>query len=317
MESRSAVTGYNRHDHGAGGGHVLPGEGTEPRTSDVTDNDGPWSLVGTGSTNKEGNSPPQFNQATPHSLSMAENSSPGQNIGPTVTADDKDARTLSYRFEGRDAALFDFITSSGQIRTKRGVAYNHEDPACGYTGTGDDTSCTYFVTVVASDRAGGSDALRVAINVTDRDERPSPPARPTVQPTAKTRTSLDVSWSKPTNTGPTITSYIVEYRIKGSGASFSTDGIPDDGDAGTVTGTSTTISGNSTENDAAGSPIPWLTPGISYEVRVRAVSTEGTSEWSTFGTGITNAGNKEPVFRDRNTDVTPVGILRHHYKEFE
>ena len=73
-----------------------------------------------------------------------------------------------------------------------------------------------------------------------------------------------------------------------------------------ITGTSTTISGNSTETDAQDIPIPWLTAGTSYEVRVRATSDEGTGGWSPLGTGSTNVGNREPVFRDR-TDETPVG----------
>ena len=266
--------------------------------TDLTSNDGPWSLVGTGSTNKSDNSSPNFTQTAPYTLNMAENSSSGQSVGVRVTADDADSRTLSYRFEGRDASLFDFNSSTGQIRTKRGVTYNHEDPACGYPGTGANTACTYYVTVVAIDGAGGSDALRVAISVTDRTELPSAPARPTVSPTANSRMSLDVSWSEPVNTGPAITSYTVEYRRKGSSDDFSSDGVPD-----TVTGTSTTISGTDSANDNA----PWLTAGTSYEVRVRATSDEGTGGWSPLGTGSTNAGNREPVFRDRNIDTTPVG----------
>ncbi len=282
--------------------------------TDVTSNDGPWSLVGIGSTNKEGNSPPSFAQSAPHSLSMVENSLPGESVGARVTADDADSRALGYEFDGRDADLFDFNTSTGQIRTKRGVTYNYEDPACGYVAPASPqgaTMCTYYVTVVAFDDAGGSDALRVAITVTDRTETPSAPARPTVRPTANSRTSLDVSWSEPANTGPAISSYTVEYRLKGSNDTFSTDGIPDDEDdntpPGTVTGTSTTISGNSSNTDADDNPIPWLTAGTSYEVRVRAINGEGTGGWSPFGTGSTNAGNREPVFRDRNIDDTPVG----------
>ena len=265
--------------------------------TDVMSNDGPWSLVGIGSTNKEGNSRPSFTQTAPYTLNMAENSSSAQSVGVRVTADDADSRTLSYRFEGRDAGLFDFNSSTGQIRTKRGVTYNHEDPACGYPGAGPNTACTYYVTVVALDGAGGSDALRVAISVTDRTELPSAPARPTVRPTANSRTSLDVSWSEPVNTGPAITLYSVEYRLKDSGNTFSTDGV-------VVTGATAKISGTDSNNDNA----PWLTAGASYEVRVRATSDEGTGGWSPFGTGNTNAGNREPVFRDRNIDVTPVGI---------
>ena len=267
------------------------------------DGEGPWSLVGTGSTNKEGNSSPSFPQTSPPMLHVPENSSAGQNVGAPVTADDADARTLSYRFEGRDADLFDFNSSSGQIRTKRGVTYNHEDPACGYVHTVDPTACIYFVTVVAFDRAGGSDAIRVNIQVDDRNERPSAPARPTVRPTANSTTSLDVSWGEPANTGPAITAYNVEYRRKGSSSNFSSSGVPD-----TVIGTSTTISGiGDHDDDSATDEEPWLTPGISYEVRVRAATDEGTSPWSTVGTGSTNVGNREPVFRDRNIDDTPVG----------
>ena len=283
---------------------INPGDGLESGTSYQVrvrarndEGTGPWSLVGTGSTNKVGTSAPSFEQTGPYTLNVPENSSAGQVVGVAVTADDADSRTLSYLFDGRDADLFDFNTSSGQIRTKRGVTYNHEDPKCSYIQNGD-TKCTYFVTVVAFDRTGGSDALRVNIDVTDRTERPTAPAKPTVLPKANSRTSLDVKWSEPANTGPAITAYNVEYRPKGSTSDFSADGIPD-----TVTGTSTTISGTDSTNDNQ----PWLTAGKSYEVRVRAVSDEGISEWSPVGTGNTNAGNREPVFRDRNTDVNAVG----------
>ena len=53
------------------------------------------------------------------------------------------------------------------------------------------------------------------IEVDDRDEPPSAPARPTVRATEKSSTSLDVSWNAPENTGPPITGYDVQYR-KGS-----------------------------------------------------------------------------------------------------
>ena len=46
-----------------------------------------------------------------------------------------------------------------------------------------------------------------------------------------------------------------------------------------------------------------LTPGSSYEVYVRAKSTEapGGGEWSATGTGRTSAGNREPLFGDRSS----------------
>ena len=69
------------------------------------------------------------------------------------------------------------------------------------------TTCIYRVTVTVDDRAGGSDALAVKIEVEDKNEPPSAPARPTIRATEKSSTSLDVSWNAPENTGPPITSY--------------------------------------------------------------------------------------------------------------
>ena len=94
----------------------------------------PWSLVGTGSTNKEGNSPPQSNDESPAPRNVAENTPAGENVDSSVTATDQDTTTLTYRLDGPDADLFNFDTRSGQIRTK--APLNHEDPQCGYPGTG-------------------------------------------------------------------------------------------------------------------------------------------------------------------------------------
>ena len=141
---------------------INPQGGLEPGTSyqvrvrvraSNNADDGPWSLVGTGFTNKVGTRAPSFEQTGLYTLNVPENSSAGQVVGVAVTAGDADSRTLSYRFDGRDADLFDFNTSSGQIRTRRGVDYNHEDPNCSYVQNGQ-TKCTYFVTVVAFDRTG-------------------------------------------------------------------------------------------------------------------------------------------------------------------
>ena len=78
-----------------------------------------WSFVGTGSTNKEGNSPPRSSEASsPATRLVAENTSAGENIGSPVTATDRDTTTLTYDMDGPDADLFNFNTRTGQIRTK-------------------------------------------------------------------------------------------------------------------------------------------------------------------------------------------------------
>ena len=256
--------------------------------ADSTEN---WSLVGTGSTNKEGNKAPSFNEDDSFiELDVDENTPAGENIDSPVTATDKDTTTLTYQFDGPHKDMFSFDTRSAQIRTKSPL--NHEDARCGYVEPADPatpTTCTYRVTVIVDDGAGGSDAMGVNIEVDDRTEIPSAPARPTVRATEKSSTSLDVSWTAPANTGPAITSYIVEYR-KGNEA-FSTDGV-------TITGTTAaTISGNNAESP----PAPWLAPNTTYEVRVRAINAERLTggPWSATGTGRTNRANHEPIFDDR------------------
>ena len=219
---------------------------------------------------------------------MDENTPAGENVDSPVTATDGDTTTLTYGLEGPHADLFSFDTRSGQIRTK--APLNHEDARCGYVdGATPSTECIYRVTVTVVDRAGGSDATGVNIEIEDRDEPASAPARPTVRATEKSSTSLDVSWNAPDNTGPPITSYIVQYR-KGSEA-FSDDGV-------TVTGTTATISG--TDPDSGTDPLTlWLAANTSYEVRVRATNAERASEWSASGTGRTNRANHQPIFDDR------------------
>ena len=66
----------------------------------------PWSLVGTGSTNKEGNRPPTFGETESGlTRNVFENTSAGEDVGAPVTADDDDATTLTYRLEGPDAGF--------------------------------------------------------------------------------------------------------------------------------------------------------------------------------------------------------------------
>ena len=244
---------------------------------------GPWSFVGTGSTNKEGNRPPQSSDSTPATRNVDENTPAGENVGSPVSASDQDTTTLTYRLEGPDAGLFNFNTRTGQIRTK--APLNHEDPQCGYVGTANPTSCTYRVTVVVVDGAGGSDATGVNILVGDRTEPASAPSRPTVRATEKLSTSLDVSWDAPQNMGPDIVSYDVQYRKDSEPFSDDNCGQTGTDNCQAITGTSVTITG--------------LDGDTTYEVRVKANNGEQASAWSTSGTGRTSRANHDPIFDDR------------------
>ena len=105
------------------------------------------------------NAPPAF-QATSTTREVAENSAAGTNVGDPVTATDS-GDTLTYTLEGPDAASFDIVLTSGQIRTKSGVTYDYE------------TKSSYAVIVRAEDRNGGSDIIDVTITVTDVDDSPA------------------------------------------------------------------------------------------------------------------------------------------------
>ena len=200
------------------------------------------------------NNPPTFSADTA-ARSVAENTAAGQNVGAVLTATDADSDTLIYTLEGADAASFGILSASGQIQTRTGVTYNHE------------AKSTYTVIVKADDSNGGTDTVTVTITVTDVNEPPGRPAAPSVSATAGSTTSLDVTWTAPTNTGPAIASYDLQYRA-GTSGNF-TNGPQN------VTGTSAAIGS--------------LAADTSYEVQVRATNAEGDGDWSVAGTGRTTA----------------------------
>ena len=255
--------------------------------ADTTEN---WSLVGTGSTNKGNNKPPTFiDRGTDRVVTrdVDENEEAGEDVGRPVAATDDGVLPLTYRLEGPDASLFDFNPSLSQIRTKRGVTYNHEDPACGYVDReSPPTTCSYLVTVTAFDGRGGSDAQAVRIEVDDVPEAPGVPRRITVRATEESSRSLDVSWEEPENTGPPITGYDVRYRQGNSGT------------IRTIETTETEVTVAPTDNDLSDGD-DRLTPGTSYEVYVRAKTAELDSEFSSRATGRTSAGNRQPKFNAR------------------
>ena len=246
----------------SGGGYA--GE-TDSVSVSVTDND-------------TANSAPTFTEGSSASRAFSETLSDttvatASDIGAVVSATDTDTSdTLEYRLEGTEATKFGIISTSGQLRTNVGEKYDHEAKA------------SYAVTVRVMDGNGGSDTITVTLNVTDRNEAPLAPDAPQVSATSGSTTSLDVSWTAPTNTGrPGIDSYDLQYRVGNSG-SF-TNGPQD------VTRTSAAI-GN-------------LAPNTSYQVHVRATNDEGNSRWSQNGDGTTN-----DLTRDPDTDVpsAPTGL---------
>ena len=119
----------------------------------------------------------------------------------------------------------------------------------------------------------------VVVEVTDVNEAPGAPARPTV--VAASVTSLRVTWTAPENMGPAITDYDYRYRTDDPEGSW-TDVVDT-----TLTVLTASI-GSLSENTA-------------YDVSVRAINDEGTGEWSEPGTGTTDA-NAAPEFTEASAE---------------
>ena len=190
------------------------------------------------------NSPPVFTEGRSAARSLAENTGPSITIGRPLAATDVDpGDTLFYSLGGPDAGSFDISLTSGQLRTKSGIVYDHE------------ARSSYRVTVTVSD---GQDTatIDVDITVTDEDE---PPDAPVVQVDTASPVSLNVRWLAPATSGrPAVRDYDLRYKLDSEKGFI--DGPQD------VSGTSASIGE--------------LIPASSYDVQVRATNAEGDGPWS-------------------------------------
>ena len=194
-----------------------------------------------------------------------ENTSANRNVGSPVTATYTGTGTLTYTLGGTDASSFGIDSSTGQIRTRSGVTYDHE------------AKPSYTVTVTASDGNGGTATATVTINVNDVNEPPLVPLEVVAYPVPRTYDQLFVRWTAPDNTGrPAITGYDVQYNTD-----LGFGGIWKDGPQN-APGTSGIITG--------------LQHGAFYDVRVRAKNDEGSGPWSEQYFVITNILDFEVEF---------------------
>ena len=252
---------------------------------------GPWSdPPGSGST--DANAAPSF--TSPATFNAAEN----QTAVGTVQASDSDAgdSVTGYAIRpGADAAQFTIVASSGVLTFVS--APNYEDAADA------DTDNDYVVVVRASSGTGAREKTAdqtITVTVTDVDgEAPGAPATPSVS--SASGSSLNVSWTAPSNAGPPITDYDYQYRVKSPPGSWTTPPDPPSNVSNLLTELSTTITG--------------LAADTEYEVQVRATNAEGTGDWSDPpGSGSTDA-NAAPVFTsaaafDAAENQTVVGTVQ-------
>ena len=223
-----------------------------------------WSPSGTGRTGAGSNTAPEFDTKLSTTREVAENTASGQPVGAAVSADDADDDPLTYTLEGADAASFGIDRTTGQLRTA--AALDHEAKA------------SYTLRVKADDDHGGTARIVVTVNVEDVAEKPATPAAPRVSATANSTDSLDVAWRKPgLDGGPDIIGYRLRRGVRGGSGWFETT------TRYLATARSATIGG--------------LAEDTEYDVRVRALNGEDTSDWSPPGFGRTGA-NAAPVFDD-------------------
>ena len=115
---------------------------------------GDWSAAASATPQ---NAPPSFNEGTTAARSVAENTPAGGTVGDPVAATDDDA--LAYTLAGPDAALFEVVADTGQIRVGATTTLDFEDS--------DNPDHEYQVTVTATDPSGASATVTVTIAVTD------------------------------------------------------------------------------------------------------------------------------------------------------
>ena len=193
-----------------------------------------------------------------------------------VNAEDSGSR---YRIGGgADQSTFEIASTSGLLTFR--TAPNFEDPQDA------DSNNTYVVVVRATSGAGAMELeaeQTFTVSVTDELEPPGIPEAPSFS--GETAESLQVSWSKPDNTGPAITDYDVQYREKGTEP----------------------FSDGQHEGPGLSLMLDDLEPGTVYEVQVLASNDEGTSNWSESGEGITvtpTTVSKLEITSDPGTDRT-------------
>ena len=179
-----------------------------------------------------------------------ENTGANQNVGSPVTATYTGTCTLTYALGGADDDSFEIDSSTGQIKTRSGVTYDHE------------AKSTYTVTVTAYHANCGADDATVTINVNDVNEPPRVPLEVVAHAVPRIYDQLFARWTPPENAGrPDITGYDIQYGQGSQFFGFSWRDGPQN-----VDGTSATISG--------------LSPYSLYHVRVRAKNDEGSGPWS-------------------------------------
>ena len=149
---------------GATSQSITPEDGEVDRylraTAFYTDGHGAGKTAHAQLTNKVGTgpnrSPSLSGSATAPTISVAENTPSGTEIGAPVTTTDPDGDTLTYSLVGGYASAFSVVASTGQLKTRTALDYEAKN--------------SYALSVRARDPSGSYVNIAVEITVTDVDE---------------------------------------------------------------------------------------------------------------------------------------------------
>ena len=181
-DNGSPITSYELERKESGGSYALvtPGPGVAATTyqdSQVSagttytyqlravnaDGDGEWSDEATATVRETPppppppDRPPVFADGPRTDRSIAENTSPGENVGAPVVA--TGSGILAYRLGGADAGSFGIVAATGQIQVGDGTVLDYEAE-----------KNTYGVEVAATDPSGATARITVTIAVTNLPE---------------------------------------------------------------------------------------------------------------------------------------------------
>ena len=118
------------------------------------------------SVTQSANSPPEFSTSEDGARSVEENTAAGQNIGAPIAATDADNDARTYSISGEDAASFQVVSTSGQLRTKEALDHETKDS---YTFT---MSVHDGKDVHGNEDTTDDDTVSVTVTVGDVDDPP-------------------------------------------------------------------------------------------------------------------------------------------------
>ncbi|MCG9127611.1 cadherin domain-containing protein [Candidatus Poribacteria bacterium] len=105
------------------------------------------------------NDPPTFLDTIATTREIPENTVSGVNIGPPVSAIDRENNTLTYSLDVSSKEFFEVISTTGQLRTKKSFDYESD-------------KTQYTVLLSVTDGVGGNASIELIIKVTNVNDSP-------------------------------------------------------------------------------------------------------------------------------------------------